>query len=142
LLNIRHTGIVVTDPDRSIQFYTNHLGFKMKLDMIESGKYIDNFTNLENVEVRTMKMSLENGDMIELLWFKTHQEIPSGGQSLTNVGCSHLALTVENLEDTYKKLGSAGVLFTSPPQISPNGFAKVAFCADPDGTLIELVEEL
>ena len=103
MLNIRHTGIVVTDPDRSIQFYTDHLGFKMKLDMIESGKYIDNFTNLENVEVRTMKMSLE---------------------------------------DTYKKLGSAGVLFTSPPQISPNGFAKVAFCADPDGTLIELVEEL
>ena len=45
-------------------------------------------------------------------------------------------------KETYNRLVEAGVYFNSPPQLSPDGFAKVTFCKDPDGSLIELVEEL
>ena len=44
MINIRHTGIVVSDAERSIDFYTNLLGFEIKKDMMESGDYIDNFS--------------------------------------------------------------------------------------------------
>ena len=60
MLNIRHTGIVVSDIDESIKFYCDLLGFKIKKDMLESGEYIDNFSALKNAQVRTVKMSLEN----------------------------------------------------------------------------------
>jgi catechol 2,3-dioxygenase-like lactoylglutathione lyase family enzyme len=39
MINIRHTGIVVSDAEKSIDFYTNLLGFEIKKDMMESGDY-------------------------------------------------------------------------------------------------------
>ena len=74
MTSIRHTGIVVTDIEKSIQFYNRYFGFEVRKDMVESGKYIDNFCSLDNVKVRTVKMALENGDMIELLDFVSHPE--------------------------------------------------------------------
>jgi len=142
MLNIRHTGIVVSDAERSIDFYTNLLGFEIKKDMMESGDYIDNFSALRDARVRTVKMTLENQDMVELLWYESHPEKPDMERPITRIGCSHIAMTVEDLDDTYERLVSAGVEFNSPPQLSPDGFAKVTFCKDPDGSLIELVEEL
>ncbi len=140
--NIRHTGIVVSDAERSIEFYTGLLGFEIKKDMLESGDYIDNFSALEGAVVRTVKMTLGNGDMVELLCYQTHPEVPDMDRPITRIGCSHIAMTVDNLDDTYERLVNAGVVFNSPPQYSPDGFAKVTFCKDPDGSLIELVEEL
>ena len=142
MINIRHTGIVVSDVDASIRFYCDLLGFKIKKDMLESGEYIDNFSVLKNAQVRTVKMSLENGDMVELLCYKSHPEKPDFSRQITMIGCSHIALTVENLDQTYQQLTEAGVEFNSPPQYSPDGYAKVTFCKDPDGSLIELVQEL
>ena len=54
--NVRHTGIVVSDIERSIRFYTELLGFKIEKDMLESGTYIDNFSDLVDAEVRTVKI--------------------------------------------------------------------------------------
>ena len=142
MLNIRHTGIVVSDAEKSIEFYTKLLGFEIKKDMLESGDYIDNFSDLKDVVVRTIKMTLENGDMVELLNYQTHPELPDMDRPITRIGCSHFAMTVDNLDETYDRLVEAGVEFNSPPQYSPDGVAKVTFCKDPDGSLVELVEEL
>ena len=90
MLNIRHTGIVTSDIDKSISFYET-FGFKIQKDMIESGSYIDNFSALKDVIVRTVKMSLDNGDMIELLYYHTHPEKPDMSRKITQIGCSHIA---------------------------------------------------
>ena len=87
-------------------------------------------------------MSLENGDMVELLHYDSHPEEPDMTRKITQIGCSHIALTVNNLDETYNMLRENDVKFNSPPQHSPDGFAKVTFCKDPDGSLVELVEEL
>ena len=141
MLNIRHTGIVTSDIEKSILFYEN-FGFKIQKDMLESGDYIDNFSALSDVLVRTVKMSLENGDMIELLNYKSHPEKPDMSRKITQIGCSHIALTVPNLDNLYNKLLEQDVAFYSPPQYSPDGYAKVTFCKDTDGSLVELVEVL
>tara|TARA_R100001129_G_scaffold186479_1_gene178388 strand:+ start:2733 stop:3161 length:429 start_codon:yes stop_codon:yes gene_type:complete len=141
MLNIRHTGIVTSNIEKSISFYEN-FGFKIQKDMLESGDYIDNFSDLSEVLVRTVKMSLENGDMIELLNYKSHPEKPDMSRKITQIGCSHIALTVPNLDNLYDKLLEQDVDFNSPPQYSPDGYAKVTFCKDPDGSLVELVEVL
>ena len=140
MLNIRHTGIVTSNIEKSISFYQK-LGFTIQKDMMESGDYIDNFSGLKNVLVRTVKMSLKNGDMIELLYYHSHPEKPNTRQQITQVGCSHVALTVPNLDKLYNELREE-VIFNSEPQYSPDGYAKVTFCKDPDGSLVELVEVL
>jgi catechol 2,3-dioxygenase-like lactoylglutathione lyase family enzyme len=139
--SIRHTGIVVTDIEKSIDFYRQYFGFEVQKDMIESGEYIDNFCSLEDVKVRTVKMALENGDMIELLDFISHPE-ENNEKRINNIGCTHFALTIENLDELYSAMTNNGVFFNCCPQLSPDGQAKATFCTDPDGTFIELVEIL
>ena len=138
---IRHFGIVVSDIKKSLHFYRNLLGFKIKKDMLEESKFIDNILNLKNVKVRTIKMSADDDNLVELLWYKSHPRKPNK-KEICDIGASHIAFTVDNLDCEYKRLKKQRIKFSCPPRISPDGRAKVTFCYDPDGTPIELVEEL
>ena len=141
LKEVRHVGIVVNNMENSLKFYQDLLGFKIIRDMDEHGIYINNMLSLDNVQVRTVKLSAGTGNtLIELLDFKSHDD--NDIRNFYTIGASHVALTVDNLEDLYKHLTKNNVKFNAPPQKSPDGLVKVTFCNDPDGTPIELVEIL
>lgn len=140
--SIRHFGIVVNDLEKSLHFYRDLLGLKIQREMMEEGEFIDNISALQKVKVKTIKMSADSGSLVELLWYKSHPRKPNLKKEICEIGASHLAFTVDNLDYEYKRLKENGVKFNCPPQISPDGKAKVTFCRDPDGTLIELVEEI
>jgi catechol 2,3-dioxygenase-like lactoylglutathione lyase family enzyme len=139
--DIRHTGIVVIDLEASLYFYSDLLGFQVVKKMEESGGYIDKILSLRNVKVTTVKMAAPNGQMIELLHYDSHPR-KQGSRAICDIGISHIAFTVENLNSVYERLESKGVSFNSPPQLSSDGYAKVGFCKAPEGTFIELVEVL
>ena len=141
---IRHIGIVVTDIEQSLQFYKDVLGFKILKKADESGTCIDNFLNIQNTNVTTVKMIDPNNNILELLYFNSHPELSDTNKfrRLTEIGCSHFALTVNDLDTLYSTLKEQGIEFNHPPQVSDDGNVKVAFCRDPDGTFIEMVEEL
>lgn len=138
---IRHIGIVVSDLKKSMCFYRDLFGFQITKQMEESGDYIDSVLSLEGVKVTTVKMSNPDGKMIELLRFHTPVS-KNKPRNITDTGITHVAFTVKDLEREYKRLKDYGVSFNAPPQVSPDGYAKVAFCRAPEGTFIELVEEL
>jgi catechol 2,3-dioxygenase-like lactoylglutathione lyase family enzyme len=136
---VRHIGIVVNNMENSLKFYQDLLGLKMIKDMDEQGGYINNMLSLDDVQVRTVKLSAGIGNtLIELLDFKSHND--NEIRNFYTIGASHVALTVDNLEDLYKHLSENNIKFNAPPQKSPDGLVKVTFCNDPDGTPIELVE--
>lgn len=138
---VRHFGIVVSDIEESLHFYRELLGLKVQKDRLEEGEFIDNISGLKNVKVRTIKMSADDGNLIELLFYHSHKR-HGQRKDIYEIGPSHPAFTVENIDQEYNKLMGEGVEFNSPPQASPDRKAKVAFCHDPDGILVELVEEL
>ena len=142
MIEVRHIGIVVSNIENSLKFYKDLLGLKIERSMDESGKYIDNMLGYENVHVKTVKMSASSGNtLVELLEFS----VPIGSTIIRNVhdiGASHAAFTVSDIDEMYLKLKQSGVKFNAPPQLSPDGFAKVTFCFDPDKTPIELVQVL
>ena len=155
--NIRHTGIVVTDVEQSLFFYEHLLGFKIKVDQLETGNFVSTILGLEDVVVRTIKLSLQadivnpiQDSMIELLHFKSYNvqnehtstNIQHSFKKLYNIGITHIALTVKDIDSLYQQIKNAGFSFYSSPQTSPNGQAKVAFCKGPDGEYLELVQEL
>ena len=109
--------------------------------MVENGEYIDNMLSLNNVKVTTVKLNFSNNPMIELLFYHSHPR-NKALEEICRVGISHIAFSVDNLDNVYNKLTRNGIIFNSPPQYSPDGFAKVAFCRAPEGTFIELVEEI
>ena len=139
---IRHFGIVISNLDKSLHFYRDLLGLKIKREALEEGDFIDNISNLKDTKVKTIKMAADDGYLIELLYYKSHPRKPDRNKKICNIGASHPAFTVENLDYEYKRLKEEGIEFTTPPQISSDGKAKVTFCYDPDNVLIELVEEI
>ncbi len=139
--DIRHTGIVVADLEASLYFYRDLLGFHVTKQMEEAGDYIDNISSLRNVKVTTVKMTSPSGQMIELLKYHSHPA-EQKMRKICEIGISHIAFTVDNLDIEYERLKAKGIQFNSPPQLSPDGYAKVTFCRAPEGTLIELVEVL
>ena len=58
------------------------------------------------------------------------------------IGIAHIAFTVDDVNAAYDRLKNEGVSFISAPKVSPDGYAKVAFCRAPEGTFVELVEVL
>ena len=138
---IRHMGIVVHNLEKAIHFYRDILGLKIKREMVEAGEYINNLFALKGVRVKTVKMSTNNGNLIELLYCEPHSRSLIN-KGVCDIGYSHIAFTVENLDREYNRLKEKGVKFNCIPQVSPDGKAKVTFCHDCEGNLIELVEEL
>lgn len=140
--NIRHTGIVVADIEESIAFYQGLLGLRVERDMLEKSAYIDKVLGLRDVSIRTIKLSAEDGSLVELLCYKTPVAKKTKARQLNDIGFTHIAFTVKDLGKEYLRLIGRGVTFISEPQESPNGYAKVVFCRDPEGNFIELVEVL
>ncbi|MFC1643981.1 VOC family protein [Candidatus Omnitrophota bacterium] len=138
---IRHIGIVVSNLDEALYFYKDILGLKIQREMLESGEYIDKLSTLKGVKVRTIKMCADDGNLVELLYYESHlgEYI---NRDICDMGYSHVAFTVENLDNEYERLKKNGIKFKSIPQISPDRKAKVSFCYDPEDNLIELVEVL
>ena len=138
---LRHIGITVLDLDKELDFYKNILGFKIRRCATEKSDFIDKLSSLESVKVKTVKLADAKGNLIELLCYLSHpcasKKIP-----ICESGFTHIALTVNDLDREYIRLKNKGIDFNWQPQVSPDKKAKVAFCRDPEGNLIELVEEL
>lgn len=137
---LRHVGIVVSDINKSIYFYRDLLGLNILKDVNESGDFVDEILDLKGTRVRTIKLETKGiGGLIELLDFKSHSFKPKA-KKIYSVGISHIAFTVDDIDRTYQKLVEGGIKFTTVPQYSVDKLAKVTFCYDPDGNMIELVE--
>lgn len=138
---VRHVGVVVSDMERALGFYRDVLGLRVTSDQLEAGEFIEHLLAMPGARVRTVKLAAPEGEsLVELLEFAggAHGNPPR----LNGLGPTHAALTVDDLEALHGRLSDAGVRFLSPPLVSADGQARVAFCADPDGTLLELVEPL
>ena len=138
---MRHTGIVVSDLEKSLFFYKNLLGLTIIKRMIESSEYIDKILGLKKVKVETIKLAADDGGLIELLYFESHS-CKSKDKYICDSGFTHVSFTVEDLFYEHKRLTQKGVIFNCAPLVSPDKKAIVAFCYDPENNFIELVQEI
>jgi lactoylglutathione lyase len=119
-----HTCIRVRDPEASQRFY-GALGFEPR------GRL--NFETAYNIY-----MGLPgDGDVLELTVNRGHDEPYDLG-----TGYNHMAVTVDDINETLAKLQPLGVEPEKPPY-RPGGrddLPDIAFVADPDGYRIELID--
>ena len=142
-VKIRHFGIVVEDMERSLHFYRDLLGLEVFADNVETGGFIDRILGLKKIEVRTVKMGVSKDvTLVELLEFKSHNGVIPTKNQIYDIGPRHIAIEVENVDLAYNSLVKKGFNFISVPEVSPEGKAKVAFCHDPDGMPVELVQTI
>jgi catechol 2,3-dioxygenase-like lactoylglutathione lyase family enzyme len=139
--NIRHTGIVVRDLDKAIKFYEG-LGFSMWKKEFESGPYLDKVVGLKNVKIEIAKLKSPCGNLLELLQYHSHPlDKKIKHQPSNQLGCSHIALTVKDIDEVLKNIQANGGSLVNFPITTPDGKFRVAYVHDHEGVLLEIVEE-
>tara|TARA_B100001057_G_C22857525_1_gene953238 strand:+ start:259 stop:723 length:465 start_codon:yes stop_codon:yes gene_type:complete len=138
--SIRHFGISVKNLNSMQKFFVNDLGFKVLRKMYESGVFIEKILNLKNVKVTTVKLRDENNNIIELLKFHNYKtKYKNWRGKVYTIGPTHIALNTKDIDLFFSK-NKKKLKFNSPPEISPDGKAKVTFCNGPENLVIEIVE--
>tara|TARA_Y100000591_G_C21815285_1_gene690351 strand:- start:465 stop:896 length:432 start_codon:yes stop_codon:yes gene_type:complete len=139
--NYRHTGIVTTNLEESLNFYINLLGFKKLKTANEDEKLMKKILSLKKCKLKTVKIGLKNKILIELLYFKNLNK-KKRSIKIFDPGLTHISLTVKNLEQIYKRLKTSKISFLSEPSLSHDKKVKLVFCKSPENIFIELVEVL
>ena len=144
---VAHVGITVPDMDKAIAFYQDVLGLTVIGDFSIEGEEISDMIREPGTKVRSV--FLRNKDdrhsaPVELLHFSGSAE--QGGRpypGLTHNGITEIAFWVKDIDATYEALRSHDVEFYSPPKtftLDGYGTAKAAYCKDPFGTTLELMQ--
>ena len=138
--NIRHTGIVVHDLAKMSAFY-RQLGFVDESRAVEEGVFIEQVVNISDVRLEWIKMRSADGYLLQLIKYHSHPHALRLERAKANdLGCSHVAYTVDDIDNACEIIRTAGGSVENLPAIAPDGKVKVAYCYDPEGVLMEIVE--
>ena len=122
-MKILHTCLNVSNIDRSIEFYTKHIG----LQFISRREVKQN-----NAEIAFLQD--KDGAAIELTYWRDKKELKEGDNF------DHIAFGVSNIDSAIKDLRDHGVTIAMEPFSLQGSSNKIAFIKDPDGNWLELIE--
>jgi len=132
-----HFGIYVTDIAHSTRFYVEGLGFEAQ----EGGRTDAPGPLLEmpGAMVRTQFISHPQGLRMELWTVENKAPGGSADPRPANLpGRPHLCFIVDDLDEVASRIAEYGGSRLDASR-SDLGYGELMFCADPDGTRIELV---
>jgi catechol 2,3-dioxygenase-like lactoylglutathione lyase family enzyme len=145
---IFHTGLTVSDLDRSVAFYRDLLGLELVTQWDSAQPYLRTIVGFPDAELRIALLRIPRGGAgvsghhIELLEYR--QPRGSRGDPRTcNPGNVHVSFMVEDLDTAYAELKAKGVRFKSEPVEITHGRnrgAKAVYLLDPDDITLELVQ--
>jgi len=123
-MDVIHTALWVSDIERTREFYVDALG------LTENWSFTGD-DGVENVYI--------GGDNAEFQ-FKYD---PEGSPDIDSGTMAHVAVGVDSTDETVERLGERvdPPIETAPTTMDDLGL-RVAFVEDPDGYVVELVEEL
>jgi catechol 2,3-dioxygenase-like lactoylglutathione lyase family enzyme len=133
---------VVSNLEKTKDFWINTLGFKLHIEAKEESPYIDELLAIKDPALTTVKLIDSKGFIIELLKFENYQVENSWAGDLKTTGLTHVAITVDNLDELVDTLRKLDYQTISEIKTSPNQKVKVAFVRGLEGIMLELVQEL
>ena len=140
-----HSGFIVRDLDRAVEFYTNVLGLKVAMRMERQGEFIDQVLGFSGVHIKGAFLDLGDGHQLELIQYLSPASGP-GGISRNDLGAAHVAFYVEDIDQFYAEKSRQGLRPINPPAEHRDEqgklIRKVLYAQDPDGNWLEFVELL
>jgi catechol 2,3-dioxygenase-like lactoylglutathione lyase family enzyme len=139
-----HTGITVSDVERSLAFWRDVLGFECSHSAHQSGEMAEQITGVKGAELKLAVVKAPDGHKIELLEYLAPADRKKDVHLRPcDVGHVHVALTVDSLAPLLQKIAASGWKPAGKPQTltaGPNAGKCVIYVRDPDGTTIEFME--
>lgn len=121
---IHHVAIIVSDYEKSKDFYVNKLRFEIIRENYRPAR-------------KDYKLDLKLGDCeLEIFGVENPPRRVTGPEAC---GLRHLAFAVENVEETVKELAQKGIV-CEPIRVDEFTNKHMTFFRDPDGLPLELHE--
>ena len=116
--HIDYVMVMVSDMSRSVQFYRDKLGLRLRFESPDWTEF----------ETGTTVLALHGGGKAAVI---SHEP---------KAGTASIGFYVDNLTDKFNELKAQGVTFSMPPTDRPEEKIKLAVCLDPDGLPISIAE--
>lgn len=143
LKSMFHTGFVVKDIDRTIEFYTDVMGLKLVGRTERTGGFASKLLAFDDAHIKGAFVELGDGHQLELIQY-INPPVGDGQLNRNDAGASHLAFIVEDIDEFYADKSQRGLTFNSDPAslYDDNGklLRKALYAQDPDGNWLEFVE--
>jgi catechol 2,3-dioxygenase-like lactoylglutathione lyase family enzyme len=137
-----HTGITVTNIERSLAFWRDVLGFELSHCPHQTGELASEITGVPDAEI-SIAVLKGYGHKIELLEYVAPADRKHVDVRPCDVGSAHVAFTVDNLDAVLSAIAASGWKAAGKPQTlksGPNAGKRVIYVRDPDGTTIEFMQ--
>jgi lactoylglutathione lyase len=122
---IHHVGLPVSDLDLSVAWYREALGLTHE--------------STAGVPGGVAYMVAPTGERLELLAVDVQPSAWDDPIAALRAGVPHTAWTVEDLDAAHARAVEAGGRSVWTPRDTPEPGLRIAFVADPDGNLVELL---
>ncbi len=138
-----HTGITVSNLERSLSFWRDVLEFELSHRTHQTGELAGEITGVPGAEI-SLAVLKGYGHKIELLEYLAP---PDRKQNVDlrpcDVGSVHVALIVDDLDAILNMITASGWKAAGKPQTlksGPNSGKRVIYVRDPDGVTIEFMQ--
>ena len=118
-----YTMIMVSDMDRSVRFYRDTLGLKLRFQSPDWTEF----------DMGTTTLALHGG---------AKPAAPRTGPSETAAGTASIGFNVDNVDAKFEELQQKGVRFVMPPKTQEGEGIRLAVLLDPDGLGISLAQSV
>src|SRR6202011_262686 len=142
IITADHTGITVSNLERSLAFWRDVLGFELSHRAHHTGDLASEVTGVPGAEI-SIAVLKGYGHKIELLEYLAPPDRKQVALRPCDVGSVHVALTVDDLDAVLSAIAASGWKTAGRPQTlqsGPNAGKRVVYVRDPDGTTIEFME--
>jgi lactoylglutathione lyase len=118
---IDYTMVIVSDMERSIEFYRDKLGIPIKFQSPDWTEFLTGTTTL----------ALHGGGMPRQI---------KGGSADKEAGTCSIGFNVDDVDKNYEELKAKGINFVMPPTQREGEGIKLAVCIDPDGLPVSFAQ--
>ena len=121
---IDYTMVVVSDMQRSVEFYRDKLGLTLKFQTPDWTEF----------QTGTTTLALHGGGVVSAS--------PPAVDPSKQAGSCSIGFNVEDVDKTYQELQAKGIRFVMPPTQREGEGIKLTVCIDPDGLPISFAQTI
>src|SRR6476619_6139633 len=105
IISADHTGVTVSNLQRSLAFWRDVLGFELSHTAHQTGELAEEITGIAGAEIKLAVVKAPGGHKIELLEYLAPRDRKRVDLRPCDVGSVHVAFRVDNLDPVLSTIG-------------------------------------
>ena len=142
-VTMNHTGVVVTDIEKALQFYCEGIGLELRFHVEAGGAELSQLLGYDAVQVKAAFVGGIDGHSVEIIEYlspKTEVRDASEQHKRNATGAAHISFNVTDMDAIIERLVHMGAVLNNQPVALMDGYRSV-YLQDPWGNWIELDED-